>query len=220
LAIRFPTRPFVSSFLHVASNGNVSGMNVQAPAIIDVRPADATGSAHLMNWLRGIGVRQVRLACGLVMFSYVFSHFFNHELGNISYATMEAWLAFHIWWRRIPIVNFTLYAAALTHFLLGLWAAALSLYRRGDHPARLRPQHPAAARLTFRYHAARRGDVCPRPADLRVCWSRPRIDVSIRGRDQPLGVCTVADATSLASLLDEQAAEAEAATGAVAHDLA
>jgi adenylate cyclase len=47
-----------------------------------------------------------------------------------------------------------------------------------------------------------------------------RTDVSIRGRDQPLGVCTLADATSLASLLDEQAAEAEAATTAVAFDLA
>jgi adenylate cyclase len=101
-------------------------MNVQASAIVDVRRADATGSVRVKNWLRGIGVRQVRLACGLVMFSYVFSHFFNHALGNISYATMETWLAFHIWWWRIGIVNFTLYAAALTHFLLGLWA----LYQR------------------------------------------------------------------------------------------
>ena len=101
-------------------------MNVQAPAIVDVRRTDAAGSVRLKNWLRGIGVRQVRLACGLVMFSYVSSHFFNHALGNISYATMEAWLAFHIWWWRIPIVNFTLYSAAFTHFLLGLWA----LYQR------------------------------------------------------------------------------------------
>jgi len=71
-------------------------------------------------------VRQVRLACGLVMFSYIFSHFFNHALGNFSYDTMEAWLAFHVWWWRIPIVNFTLYAAASIHFGLGLWA----LYQR------------------------------------------------------------------------------------------
>ena len=74
----------------------------------------------------GIGVRQVRIVCGLVLFSYIFSHFFNHALGNISYATMEAWLWFHIWWWRNPIVNFTLYAAAATHFSLGLWA----LYQR------------------------------------------------------------------------------------------
>jgi adenylate cyclase len=99
-------------------------MTAQAPAIIDVRPVDQTSG--IARWLRGIGVRQVRLACGLVMFSYIFSHFFNHALGNLSYDTMEAWLRFHVWWWRIPIVNFTLYAAATTHFLLGLWA----LYQR------------------------------------------------------------------------------------------
>ena len=99
-------------------------MAVLAPPIIDVRPAD--GTPGIARWLRGIGVRQVRLACGLVMFSYIFSHFFNHALGNFSYDTMEAWLRFHVWWWRIPIVNFTLYAAAATHFSLGLWA----LYQR------------------------------------------------------------------------------------------
>ena len=78
------------------------------------------------TWLRGIGVRQVRLACGLVMFTYIFSHFFNHALGNISYAAMETWLSYHIWFWRIPIVNFVLYAAATTHAGLGLWA----LYQR------------------------------------------------------------------------------------------
>ena len=87
-------------------------MTLQAPAIIDVRPGGIGAPSEMMRWLRGIGVRQVRIACGLVMFSYIFSHFFNHALGNISYATMEAWLWFHIWWWRIPIVNFTLYAAA------------------------------------------------------------------------------------------------------------
>ena len=100
-------------------------MTLQAPAIVDVRAADAASSG-MVTWLRGIGVRQVRLACGLVMFSYIFSHFFNHALGNFSYATMEAWLRFHVWWWRIPVVNFTLYAAATIHFGLGLWA----LYQR------------------------------------------------------------------------------------------
>jgi adenylate cyclase len=99
-------------------------MTLEAPAIIDVRAINKpTG---IETWLRGIGVRQVRLACGLVMFSYIFSHFFNHALGNFSYDTMEAWLRFHVWWWRIPVVNFALYAAATTHFLLGLWA----LYQR------------------------------------------------------------------------------------------
>jgi len=99
-------------------------MTLAAPAIIDIRTADKTPA--IAKWLRGIGVRQVRLACGLVMFSYIFSHFFNHALGNLSYDTMEAWLRFHVWWWRIPVVNFTLYAAATIHFMLGLWA----LYQR------------------------------------------------------------------------------------------
>src|SRR4051794_29964869 len=99
-------------------------MTLAAPAIIDVRTRGAT--PVIATWLRGIGVRQIRLVCGLVMFSYIFSHFFNHALGNFSYDTMEAWLRFHVWWWRIPVVNFTLYAAATTHFMLGLWA----LYQR------------------------------------------------------------------------------------------
>ncbi len=97
-----------------------------AAAITDVRPSGANARHILPAWLRGIGARQVRIGCGLVMFSYIFSHFFNHTLGNISYATMEWWLGYHIWWWRIPIVNFTLYAAGATHLSLGLWA----LYQR------------------------------------------------------------------------------------------
>jgi adenylate cyclase len=101
-------------------------MAVPAPAILDVRADEAKVRPEMTRWRRGIGVRQVRLACGLVMFSYIFSHFFNHALGNISYGTMEAWLRFHVWWWRIPIVNFTLYSAAVMHLALGLWA----LYQR------------------------------------------------------------------------------------------
>jgi adenylate cyclase len=103
---------------------NTFSMTLQAPAIIDVRPVAETPG--IATWLRGIGVRQVRLVCGLVMFTYIFSHFFNHALGNLSYDAMEAWLRFHVWWWRIPVVNFTLYAAVATHFFLGLWA----LYQR------------------------------------------------------------------------------------------
>src|ERR1700675_3372392 len=99
-------------------------MTLQAPAIVDIRPVGQPSG--IATWLRGIGVRQVRLVCGLVMFSYLFSHFFNHALGNFSYDSIEAWLRVHVWRGRIPVVNFALYAAAATHFLLGLWA----LYQR------------------------------------------------------------------------------------------
>src|SRR6266571_3774318 len=101
-------------------------MSVLTPALVDVRSSGTDRATKIANWLRGIGVRQVRLACGLVMFSYIFSHFFNHALGNVSYALMETWLTFHIWWWRIPVVNVTLYTAAAIHFSLGLWA----LYQR------------------------------------------------------------------------------------------
>lgn len=98
-------------------------MTAQAPGIGDV---GATAHTSFATWLRGIGVRQIRLITGLVMFAYIFSHFFNHALGNISYDAMETWLRYHIWFWRIPVVNDALYLAAIIHFSLGLWA----LYQR------------------------------------------------------------------------------------------
>jgi adenylate cyclase len=101
-------------------------MTLEAPAIGGL-PAASMGTPQFITWLRGIGVRQVRITCGLVMFTYIFSHFFNHALGNISFAAMEWWrVNVHIAWWRIPLVNDTLYTAALIHFSLGLWA----LYQR------------------------------------------------------------------------------------------
>ena len=87
---------------------------------------DARRSSGVPAWLRGIGVRQIRLATGLVMFAYIFSHYFNHALGNISYETMQAWVQWHRLFWRYPPVNAALYTAAAIHFSLGLWA----LYKR------------------------------------------------------------------------------------------
>jgi adenylate cyclase len=101
-------------------------MTVQAPTLGDVQATGIGAGPGALAWLRGIGVRQVRLACGLIMFAYIFSHFFNHALGNISFDLMQAWLWYHIRWWRIPAVNITLYTAAAIHFSLGLWA----LYQR------------------------------------------------------------------------------------------
>ena len=98
-------------------------MSLQAPAIADARVTHGANASKLLLWLRGIGVRQLRLACGLVMFAYIFSHFFNHALGNVSFTLMEWWrVNVHVWWWRIPVVNATLYTAAIVHFTLGLWA--------------------------------------------------------------------------------------------------
>jgi len=79
-----------------------------------------------MSRLRGVSLRQIRLVTGLVLFAYIFSHYFNHALGNISYAAMQAWLPWHTWFWRNPVINGTLYTAAAVHFFLGLWA----LYQR------------------------------------------------------------------------------------------
>jgi hypothetical protein len=65
-----------------------SGVTLQGSAIVEVR----VPRADCKSWLCGIGVRQVRLGCGLVMFAYICSHFFNHVLGNISHGAMEAWM--------------------------------------------------------------------------------------------------------------------------------
>ena len=101
-------------------------MALDAPAINVVRAGSDGAAVGFLTSLRGVGVRQVRIACGLVMFSYLLSHFTNHALGNFSYETMQAALWYHIWWWRIPIVNLAFYSAAATHFALGLWA----LYQR------------------------------------------------------------------------------------------
>ena len=78
------------------------------------------------NLLTGIGLRQIRLACGLILFAYLLSHFANHALGNISYAAMEEGLEYHMQFWRYPLVAAVFYTAAIVHWMLGLWA----LYRR------------------------------------------------------------------------------------------
>jgi len=80
------------------------------------------------------------------------------------------------------------------------------------HPLAHDPELPAVAVAALRASGVARA--------LSRADQLARTDVSIRGRHQPLGVCTVADATSLASLLDAQATEAEGTTSAVAYDLA
>ena len=86
-----------------------------------------TGDAiRIRKLIAGIGVRQVRITCGLVLFSYLLWHFTNHALGNISYETMEAALHYHMLFWRNPVVETVFYTAAIVHWCLGLWA----LYER------------------------------------------------------------------------------------------
>ena len=83
-------------------------------------------SRAAVSFFHGIGVRQVRITCGLILFAYLLSHFANHALGNVSYAAMEAGLEWHMRFWRYPVVVAAFYTAAITHWALGLWA----LYER------------------------------------------------------------------------------------------
>ncbi|UQR65178.1 adenylate/guanylate cyclase domain-containing protein [Bradyrhizobium sp. C-145] len=79
-----------------------------------------------MSVVRATSVRQVRLICGIILFSYVVSHFLNHALGNISVDAMEAGVYYHtLFWQFLPVA-IVFYTAALTHMGLGLYA----LYQR------------------------------------------------------------------------------------------
>ena len=101
-------------------------MTLAAPTIDDDRSAGGASGLHVPQSLRGIGIREVRLTCGLVMFSYLLSHFTNHALGNVSFDVMTEGLDYHMRFWRSPIVVAVFYSAAITHWLLGLWA----LYER------------------------------------------------------------------------------------------
>ena len=87
----------------------------------------AAGSREkLTKFVRGIGLRQIRLVCGLVLFTYLISHFLNHALGNISLEAMAAGVYYHTLFWQFPPVAIVFYASALVHSGLGFWA----LYQR------------------------------------------------------------------------------------------
>jgi len=81
---------------------------------------------QLGKFIRGISIRQVRLACGLVLFAYLVSHFVNHALGNISMDALAAGVYFHTMFWQFPPVGMAFYASSVTHTGLGIWA----LYER------------------------------------------------------------------------------------------
>ena len=86
-----------------------------------------TGRAELMRRGPSI-VRRLRLGSGLVLFSYVFLHFLDHSLGNISFEAMERGALVQEWIWRGPIGTVALYGAFAVHLPLAFWA----LYIRRD----------------------------------------------------------------------------------------
>eukprot|EP01035_Chromulina_nebulosa_P005055 gene5055-6854_t len=86
--------------------------------------------------LRGFSLRQLRLVSGMVLFSYLLSHFLNHALGNVSLAAMDWGLLLHLRFWHAPSVSLVFYSAAAIHTSLGIWA----LYeRRQFHRATIEP---------------------------------------------------------------------------------
>jgi adenylate cyclase len=71
-------------------------------------------------------IRPLRLWCGLILFSYIFTHFSNHALGLISLGAMEAARIWFLALWRNPVAESALLGALLAHWLLGLWL----IYRR------------------------------------------------------------------------------------------
>src|ERR1700676_2781456 len=89
---------------------------------------------QLKQYLRGIGVRQVRLACGLVLFAYLVSHFLNHALGNISMDALAAGVYYHVlFWQFLPVAV-VFYGSALLHTGLRILALYQRRQFRGNAP--------------------------------------------------------------------------------------
>jgi len=83
---------------------------------------------QLATLIRGIGMRQVRLASGLVLFTYLVSHFLNHALGNISMEALASGVRVHMaFWQFLPVAV-VFYSACFVHTGLGIWA----LYQRRE----------------------------------------------------------------------------------------
>jgi adenylate cyclase len=88
----------------------------------------AFSQERITQFIRGISVRQIRLACGVVLFAYLVSHFLNHALGNISMDALAAGVYYHTaFWQFLPVA-IAFYAAALIHTGLGISA----LYERRE----------------------------------------------------------------------------------------
>lgn len=97
-----------------------------SPMVDNVSEMASFSPTQIRTLLSGIGVRQIRLASGLVLFTYLVSHFLNHALGNISLDALAEGVHYHtLFWQFLPVA-IILYTAALLHSGLGVWA----LYQR------------------------------------------------------------------------------------------
>jgi adenylate cyclase len=107
-------------------------------------------------------VRRFRLGSGLVLFSYVFLHFLNHSLGNISLEAMERGAVVAEWIWRSPVGTVALYGAFAIHLSLAFWAIYIRRHLRMGWIEGLRlalgllipvliVQHAVGIRLVYSY---------------------------------------------------------------------
>lgn len=75
-------------------------------------------------------VRRLRLASGLVLFTYVFLHFLNHSLGNISWEALQWGGVIYEWIWRNPVGTVALYGAFGIHVSLAFWAIYIRRHLR------------------------------------------------------------------------------------------
>ena len=88
--------------------------------------AATSSSEQIRTFASSIGLRQVRLVSGSILFAYLVSHFLNHALGNISLEAMADGVRWHTAFWQFPPVSIVFYTAGVVHTALGLWA----LYER------------------------------------------------------------------------------------------
>jgi adenylate cyclase len=76
-------------------------------------------------------LRRLRLVSGLVLLTYLASHFTNHALGLASLETMETGRAWFVAFWRNPLPTTALYGSLIIHLALDLrWSAAWTMARR------------------------------------------------------------------------------------------
>src|SRR5690348_3260075 len=66
-------------------------------------------------------LRRMRLASGLVLFTYVTTHFLNHALGLVSHQALAEGRAVFLFFWRNPIGTIILYGAVAIHLSLAIW---------------------------------------------------------------------------------------------------
>jgi adenylate cyclase len=136
-----------------------------------------------------LALRRLRLASGLVLMTYLVTHFVNHALGNLSLQAMMDGAQWFLFLWRGPVGTLALYGAALVHLALGLWAlyerrhfhwrgAELAQLLLGLAVPLLLLAHFVETRLAWTLYAHNEGY----PLELRSLW----VDLPARGWTQSL----------------------------------